>query len=35
MNTQEWLAHVISVINDYPNKQIDDLLPWNWKLENQ
>lgn len=35
INPQDWLAHVISVINDYPNKQIDDLLPWNWKPEGE
>lgn len=33
VNPQSWLTHVIDVIQDYPNKQIEDLLPWNWKPE--
>ena len=31
INPQAWLTHVIDVIQDYPNKKIDDLLPWNWE----
>ena len=30
VNPQSWLAHVINTIQDYPEKRIDDLLPWNW-----
>jgi len=33
VNPQSWLTHVINTIQDYPNKQIDDLLPWNWTPE--
>jgi len=26
-----WLANVIGNIADHPMKQIDELLPWNWR----
>ncbi|MCP4780294.1 MAG: transposase domain-containing protein, partial [Hyphomicrobium sp.] len=25
------IADVLARINDHPAKQLDDLLPWNWK----
>ena len=28
---QAWLADVLARIADHPAKQLDDLLPWNWK----
>ncbi len=31
VNPYEWLSWVLSVINDYPAKKIDDLLPQNFK----
>ena len=30
IDPQAWLTHVIQNIADYPNKKIDDLLPWNF-----
>ena len=33
VNPQSWLTHVINNIQDYPNKKIDDLLPWKWMPE--
>jgi transposase len=31
VDARAWLADVLARIADHPNKQIADLLPWNWK----
>jgi len=31
INPQAYLADVLGRIADHPSKQIDTLLPWNWK----
>jgi transposase len=31
VDAKAWLADVLARIADHPNKQIADLLPWNWK----
>ena len=31
IDPQAWLADVLARIADHPARQIDDLLPWNWK----
>jgi transposase len=31
IDPQAWLADVLARLPDHPAKQIDDLLPWNWK----
>ncbi len=31
VDPQAWLADVLARLPDHPAKQIDDLLPWNWK----
>ncbi len=30
-DARAWIADVLARINDHPAKQLDDLLPWNWK----
>jgi transposase len=35
VDPQAWLADVLAILQDYPAKRIDDLLPWNWKRERQ
>ena len=35
VDPRAWLADVLARINNHPAKTIDDLLPWNWKAENQ
>jgi transposase len=32
VDPQAWLADVLRRINDHPASQLDDLLPWNWKV---
>ncbi len=31
IDARAWIADVLARINDHPAKQLDDLLPWNWK----
>ncbi len=31
LNPEAYLADILARINDYPNKRLDDLLPWNWQ----
>jgi len=31
LNPENYLTDVLARINDYPNKRLDDLLPWNWQ----
>ena len=31
VDPQAWLAYVLAKLPDHPAKQIDELLPWNWK----
>ena len=31
IDPQAWLADVLARLPDHPAKQIDDLLPWNWR----
>ncbi|OIQ74097.1 transposase IS66 family protein [mine drainage metagenome] len=33
IDPQAWLADVLARIADHPAKNIDDLLPWNWKVQ--
>jgi transposase len=30
-----WLADMLARLQDHPAKRLDDLLPWNWKLQHQ
>jgi transposase len=34
IDPQAWLAEVLARIAEHPAKQLDQLLPWNWKAEN-
>ena len=31
LNPQLYIADLLARINDHPARNIDDLLPWNWK----
>ena len=31
VDPQAWLADVLARLPDHPAKQLDDLMPWNWK----
>ena len=31
VDPQAWLADVLARIADHPARQIDELLPWNWR----
>jgi transposase len=33
VDARAWLADVLARIADHPNKQITELLPWNWKTD--
>ncbi|MGI9487543.1 MAG: IS66 family transposase, partial [Geminicoccaceae bacterium] len=35
IDPQAWLADVLARIAEHPAKQLDQLLPWNWKAEQQ
>jgi transposase len=35
VDPQAWLADMLARLPDYPARQIDELLPWNWKRERQ
>jgi len=35
IDPQAWLADVLARIADHPSNRIDDLLPWNWKVQRQ
>ena len=35
VDPQAWLADVLARLPDYPAKQVADLLPWNWKANQQ
>ncbi len=35
VDPRAWLADVLARINDHPASRLDQLLPWNWKAENQ
>ena len=32
VDPQVWLADVLAHIAEYPVRELDDLLPWNWQL---
>ena len=32
VDPRAWLADVLARIADHPASKLDDLLPWNWKL---
>jgi transposase len=34
IDPQAWLADVLGRLPDHPAKQIADLLPWNWRVQN-
>ena len=34
VDPQAWLADVLARIAGHPAHQIDDLLPWNWRVRN-
>ena len=31
VDPQTWLADVLARIAEHPARQLDDLLPWNWR----
>lgn len=31
VDPQAWLADVLARINAHPARQLDELLPWNWR----
>jgi transposase len=33
LNPEAYLAYVLARINDHPNLQLDELLPWNWAAQ--
>jgi hypothetical protein len=33
VDQQAWLADVLARINDHAIHRLDQLLPWNWKIE--
>lgn len=33
VDPQAWLADVLAQIADHPAQKLDDLLPWNWKMQ--
>ena len=35
VDPRAWIADVLARINDHPASRLDQLLPWNWKAENQ
>ena len=35
VDPKAWLADVLARLPDHPAKRIDELLPWNWKLQQQ
>ena len=35
INPQAWLADVLARIADHRASKLDELLPWNWKLQHQ
>jgi len=34
IDPQAWLADMLARLPDHPARRINDLLPWNWRLEN-
>jgi transposase len=35
VDPQAWLADVLARLSDYPANKIAELLPWNWKADQQ
>lgn len=35
IDPQAWLADVLPRLPDYPANKVADLLPWNWKANQQ
>jgi transposase len=35
VDPQAWLAYVLAKLPDHPARRIDELLPWNWKAQQQ
>jgi transposase len=35
VDPRAWLSDVLARLQDHPAKQIDELLPWNWKRDRQ
>ena len=35
VDPQAWLADVLARLNDHPARRIAELLPWNWKIQQQ
>jgi transposase len=35
IDPQAWLADILARLQDHPAKRIVELLPWNWKLQQQ
>lgn len=34
IDPEAWLADVLARLPDHPAKRIDELMPWNWRLQN-
>ncbi len=35
VDPQAWLADVLARVNDLPVTRLDELLPWNWRKQDQ
>jgi transposase len=35
VDPQAWLTDILARLPDHPAKRINELLPWNWKLQRQ
>ncbi|MGP0008117.1 MAG: transposase domain-containing protein, partial [Methylocella sp.] len=35
VDPQAWLTDILARLPDHPAKRINELLPWNWKLQHQ
>jgi transposase len=35
VDPQAWLADVLARLNDHPIRDLDQLLPWNWRATSE